>query len=497
MNKITDYKPGVSSYELFYFLEQKIVEGEISKFSELLNYTKNIDFLKINGGAKILKNLFTLMCKLNWGFLRNINSEDYPKLWDLMVSADKKYPFAGDMKTSMTLANVYIAMLDVHGYTNFCNENKNNLSKLHSLDEVLHTKIAELAKHYNILSRRERGDEIVMIGASASDILSATIAIIAAFSKQKILEECPQIDMSGLPLFKISAGLAGGNSNTSLIITGSGDLSGYLINNAARMQVRANMLSPKDNKVVLTKTMQFSFEQENAKSKCELYQKKIVSFYDNGIISFKGTDIPIVEAILDEKEKYKSHYFNEMSELMKSVKGNLWKQKLFEHLLAAISKVASSMPSFQINEHVNEYISSYNNTTIVELCNQAVETYVHKENYDSAIIQLENIIRLIKGIDGFDKIIIEYADGIYEFYNKLLPEYNNIIEKEIESNLSLIFPLDQATLFSNSKRIMSTYGKLLNYAKGHKSLTRRKPIWYGVIEKALDSMSLNIYSGKK
>ena len=497
MNKITDYNPNVSKYRLFFFLQQRIMSSEIGTFSELLEYCKNIDFTKIEGGIKILKNLFHLIQTLNWGFLKKITPEDYPKLWNVMVHIDKKYPFAGDLKRSMALASVYIAMLDIHGYTKFCEENKNNLSKMHLLDDLMHSKVEKIAKFYNVLSRRERGDEIVMIGTTASDVLSATVGIMGTLSREKLLDEAPVIDMKGLPVFQISAGLAGGNSNTPLIVTNSGDLSGYLLNNAARMQVRANILNPKANKIVLTKTMQFNFETENASKKCELYDKKIISFYDSGIIFFKGTDIPIVEAILDETEKYKVSYFEEMAELMKSVKGNLWKQKLFVHLLSVMSKAAGSMPTFQIDENVNEYISSYNNTTIVELCKQSEDLYVDKELYEDAIMQLDNIIRLIKKVEGFDKIIIEYAEGICDFYKDLISEYETLISKEIDTNLKAIFPLDQITMFLNAKKVAASYKKLSNYAKSHKALKRRKSIWYSVIEKELPNLVLNIYSGKK
>lgn len=497
MNKITDYSSNVSKYELFFFLQHKIMSSEIGTFSELLDYCKNIDFTKTDSGVKILRNLFDLIRSLNWGFLKEITPEEYPKLWNAMVHIDKKYPFGGDLKRSMALTTIYIAMLDIHGYTKFCEENKNNLSKMHLLDNLMHTKISKIAKFYNVLSRRERGDEIVMIGTTASDTLSATVAIMGALSGEKILTETPVLDMKGLPVFKISAGLAGGNSNTPLIVTNSGDLSGYLLNNAARMQVRANILNPKENKIVLTKTMQFSFETENATKKCELYNKKIISFYDSGIIFFKGTDIPIVEAIIYEEEKYKVSYFEEMSDLMKSVKGKLWKQKLFLHLLSVISKSANSMPEFQIDENVNEYISSYNNTTIVELCKQSEDLYVYKELYGEAIMQLDNIIRLIKKVENFDKIVIEYAEGICEFYKNLLPEYDNLISKEIDINLKAIFPIDQISLFINTKKVAANYQKLTNYAKSHKALKRRKSIWYGVIEKELPNLTLNIYSGKK
>ena len=161
-------------------------------------------------------------------------------------------------------------MLDIHGYTKFCEENKNNLSKMHALDDLMQNKVSEVTRFYNVISHRKQGDEIIMVCPTATDALSATIAIIGVLSKKRLLNEYPSVDTSGLPEFKISAGISGGNTNSSLIITEDGDLSGFLINNAARMQARANTLAPKENKVIVTKNLQFNFLKENSKVKSEI-----------------------------------------------------------------------------------------------------------------------------------------------------------------------------------------------------------------------------------
>ncbi|WP_295156059.1 hypothetical protein [uncultured Brachyspira sp.] len=497
MNKIGEYNQSTSIYELYTHLSEKIVSGEIKTFSEIFSYAKNVNFEKLNDGKSILKGLFALIRKINWGFFNNLDKDAYPKLWSIFVTENTRYNFAGDLKLSLSIADIYIAMLDIHGYTKFCEENKNNLSKMHALDDLMQNKVSEVTKFYNVISHRKQGDEIIMVCPSATDALSATIAIIGVLSKKRLLNEYPSVDTSGLPDFKISAGISGGNTNTSLIITEDGDLSGFLINNAARMQARANTLAPKENKVIVTKNLQYNFLKENSKSKSEIFEKNIISFYDNGMISFKGTEIPIVEAIFNEEEKYKEQFFNEMEELVKSVKGNLWKQRMFTSILDLISKVTSSMPPFQIDEQVNEYISSCTNTTICDLCDKANGAYVVKENYKEAIDTFSLIVNLLKTIPNFDKMVLEYAESICAGYEKVLPIYDVVIKKDIEANIYEIFPANHIPIFQNVQKANETYNKLMNFAMSSKTLKRRKSIWYGILEKELPNLVINMYSGKK
>ena len=497
MNKIEDYNQSTSRYELYTHLIEQIAERNIKTFSELFTYAPNVNFEKIRDHENILKSLFSLIRKINWGFFSNLDKELYPKLWEQFVIENHKYNFAGDLKLSLSIADIYIAMLDIHGYTNFCEENKNNLYKMHALDDLLQNKVSEIARFYNVLSHRKQGDEIVMVCPSATDALSATIAIIDVLNKKKFLTEHPNIDTSGMPEFKVSAGISGGNTNSSLIITEDGDLSGFLINNAARMQARANTLSPKENKIIVTKNLQFNFLKENAKIKSEIFEKNIISFYDNGIIFFKGTDIPIVEAIFNPDEKYKELFFDEMEELVKSVKANLWKQRIFTAMMELISKVAKAMPPFQINESVNEYISGYTNSTICDLCSDAIGSYVVKENYKEAIDTFGLIIRLLNTIENFDKMVLEYAQSIYEGYEKVLPLYDSIMKKEIDINIAKIFPANHIPLFNNVQKANATYNKLINFAMVSPALKRRKSIWYGILEKESSNLIINMYSGKK
>ena len=111
MNKIEEFNQSTSKYELYTHLSEKIVSGEIKTFSEIFTYAKNVNFEKVHDHKKILKGLFDLIRKINWGFFNNLDKELYPKLWSQFVTENQKYNFAGDLKLSLSIADIYIAML--------------------------------------------------------------------------------------------------------------------------------------------------------------------------------------------------------------------------------------------------------------------------------------------------------------------------------------------------------------------------------------------------
>ena len=111
MNKIEEYTQSTSKYELYAFLTEKIISGEIKNFSEIFTYAKNINFEKVHDHKTILRALFDIIRKINWGFFNNLDKESYPKLWSQFVIENPKYSFAGDLKLSLSIADVYIGSM--------------------------------------------------------------------------------------------------------------------------------------------------------------------------------------------------------------------------------------------------------------------------------------------------------------------------------------------------------------------------------------------------
>ena len=94
-------------------------------------------------------------------------------------------------------------------------------------------------------------------------------------------------------------------------------------------------------------------------------------------------------------------------------------------------------------------------------------------------------------------MVLEYSENIYEGYNKVLPMYDIIMKKEIDLNINKIFASNHITLFQTVQKANITYNKLLDVAMNSEALKRRKSIWYGILEKELSNLVINMYSGKK
>jgi hypothetical protein len=254
VKSLSEYTETTPEYELFSFFYDRIINREMVTFSVLREFAAPV--VKSQRTHPVIMRAFELIKRLNWGFFSQISPVTHKKLWRELVIPDKTFPEAGDLKRTISISNLYISMLDIHGYTKFCMDSKKNLSLQHTLDKAIDYEIRNISTQCGSVSQRERGDEIVVISASATDALMATLCIMDYFGKNDVVKD-PNIstkrvgDSTILPIFKLSAGITGGNTSIPLIITEKGNLAGFLINSGARLQTRANELSPKENRVMV------------------------------------------------------------------------------------------------------------------------------------------------------------------------------------------------------------------------------------------------------
>jgi hypothetical protein len=244
-------------------------------------------------------------------------------------------------------------MLDIHGYTKFCMDSRKNLSMMHTLDWAMNTEVRRISTYCQAVSQRERGDEMVVVAASATDALTVTLAIMDYFGKTNVVDD-PKIptrragNAEAMPVFKCSAGITGGNTQSPLIITEKGNLAGFLLNSGARLQTRANELSSKESRIMVAKQVQMNFMKENQTNKCTLFQNNAVYFFDTGHIEFKGVMIPTCEVVFKQEERYKEQFSEELVRIFGSIRESLWEQRIYLDMMDLLSKIASTMPPFNI-----------------------------------------------------------------------------------------------------------------------------------------------------
>ena len=501
MKDLAEYTEAISEYELFSFLSDRVISREITKFSQLREIAAPI--LKFQKTYPVIMRVFELIRKLNWGFFADMTKETHLRLWKEMVIPDSKFPDAGDIKDTLQISNLYVAMLDIHGYTQFCMDSRKNLSMMHTLDWAMNTGARRISASCQAVSQRERGDEMVVVAASATDALTVTLAIMDFFAKTNVVND-PKIptkregNLDALPMFKISAGITGGNTQSPLIITEKGNLSGFLLNSGARLQTRANELSGKESRIMIAKQVYMNYMKENEKERNSLLKNKIIYFLDTGQIEFKGVQIPSCEVVFKAEDMYKESISEEMVQLFGSIKENLWEQKIFQDLMTLLSKTAQVMPKFTVvpPKPING-MQSITNDSFMQLCRTALKAYVHDEDYSAAVDMLKTFIALIEEIPHFEKLILDYLEGITDKYDLLLKSYLETIDREIDSRASQIFQNSYLKAWNAAKNAVTVYEKLKAIGRRSDEVPKKKSLWYNLIKKKADEMEFVLHSGKK
>jgi hypothetical protein len=423
-----------------------------------------------------------------------------------MVIPDRDFPEAGDLKKTLQISNLYVAMLDIHGYTKFCMESRKNLSMMHTLDWAIENEIKRISTQCGAISQRERGDEMVLVSASATDALKATLCVIDYFGKTETVND-PSVptkrtgNAENLPIFKITAGITGGNTQSPLIITERGNLAGFLLNSGARLQTRANELSPHDSRVMIAKQVMMNYEKENkdsAAGKCILSQNDSIYFFDTGHIEFKGVMIPTCEVVFEKTERYKEKFAEDMTRLFGSIRDNLWEQRIYQDLMELLTRVAQTMPKFTVTPSSPvQGMQSITNESYIQLCRLAMKAYCVNEDYYLAVEFLNNLVDISDKIQGFDRLVYDYLKGITEKYQLLLNAFETHIDKEVDEKAASIFHGDHYKTWNAAKNGAAIYEKLRGIGRKSKEITKKKNLWLNMLLQNKVKMEFTLYSGKK
>jgi hypothetical protein len=498
---LSEYNEGVSDYELFSFLYDRVISKEITIFSQLREYAAPV--LRDKRSHPVIMRVFELIKRLYWGFFSSISPATHKKLWRELVIPDKMFPEAGDLKRTISISNLYIGMLDIHGYTKFCQDSRKNLSMLHTLDRIINNEIQAICTQCGAVSQRERGDEIVLVAASASDAITATLGIMDYFGKTDVIGD-PSVptkrtgDATILPVFKLSAGITGGNTSIPLIITEQGNLSGFLLNTGARLQNRANELSSKESRIMITKQVFMNFQKENTTEKCTLARKNILYFLDTGMIEFKGVQLPTCEVVFKAEERYKEKFSEEFIRLFGSIQNSLWEQRIFVDLMDLLSKTARVMPAFSVTppQPING-MRTITNESFMQLCRIALKAYMQDEDYSFAVSLLHEFINIIEMIPSFDRLILDYVKGVTDKYDLLLKTYLESIDREIDEKATMIFTGNHLKTWYAAKNGAAIFEKLKVIGRKSNEIAKKKNLWYSLIKQYHDEMVFTLYSGKK
>jgi class 3 adenylate cyclase len=494
MDDIREYGAGTTSYEVLSHLGEKIARDGLSTFNELKSYTSPLpESLKTSG---LLRKAFELQKMLYWGFFKDISRETHPRIWDEIVMSDDKYKFAGDLKRLMSIPDIYMGLADIHGYTKFCNENRRNLSMLDLLDRMIQDDIGKIARSVGVVSRRSRGDEILLLGASAEDTLETVLLIVDYFSKRKrIPNESGQPARADydivLPEFRISAGIAGGQKFTPLVITRDGDLSGDIVNTAARLQSRADKISPDRNRILLTSHV---YQKLKAPKTREHHERlAAVEFFNAGTVQFKGVSIGVYDTVFMETESYRLSYRDLMDELYESIDKGMWKSKIFEDAMKLAARVLTNLPTTAFAKKPADLPLHRNRNELLGAVKNANDLFA-AERYERAIAELQCLLPDFASIEGFDDIVFEYLSSICQNYATLLTAFTDSLDKEVEEHMDAIYLPKEQENFRMLRKHFDTFDKVREAAR--LKVRGRKTIWFRTADAVGSDLKIRIHSKK-
>jgi class 3 adenylate cyclase len=421
----------------------------------------------------------------------------HSKVWNKVVVPDRKYHFAGDIKRMATIPDVYMSIIDIHGYTRFCQKNRHNMSMLDLLDRVLQGDIPAIAAKYGVVSRRASGDEILLLGGSAAELFEVVFLIArrlakdgAAKDKEKQAEGSEAAD--ALPGFQISAGVAGGAKYAQLVITRDGDLSGTIVNTAARLQSRANRISPDATKILLTSVTFQKLKMQPPSAHFEFL--KSVDFFDTGMVEFKGVNVPVFDTVFLATEANRLEYRDRMSALYDSIGQGLWTSHIFADALNLMARIVTSSSGRLVDEATGQPIDAADSISVIQRIKKA-QGYFVAERYELAVKEFSELADVFCRAKGRDPIVVEYLTNVRDNYRKIVDAFTSRLDREIDDHLEAIFL--SSTDRANFRTLEKHYAMFTSVRDAARfKVPDRRSLWGKSVEDSSERLGVNIQAKK-
>lgn len=490
MKSLQEYRENTSPHELFVHLYEKIISRQIFTFTQLMDYSRYLP--RNNITETIFRKTFRLIRELNWGVFSPVTPEDYPDLWKELVIPFSGMKGTGDLKRNTSISSIYTSILDIHGYSAFCQKNRRNLSMLQLLDDCIQSDIRGITRKYGALSWRAVGDTIIIIAANARDITAASLGVVDYFSRRKVIKSDKLMESRIgnkiiLPDMAVSGGITGGRAYTPLIITRNGDISGDIINAAARLQGFANIIDPDQTRILMANHVVHQLDKLKKKESGNILAD--IDFFNLGPFQFKGMDINVFEVLYKDIQKKKMKYQKDLSNLYNAVENGKWRDAVFLALVNVISGAISSS--------VTEKIKGGSKDLLQKMCKDAVTIYNSGSNYKKAVSILENLCSYLPLFKDIDPIILLRAEQILEKYKSIEQKFQEYLENNFHHVMNKFLNIHQLELFLKSKKSKETYDQLKEYGLKEMQKESQKYSWFRIIDEDSELPGFKLYIGKK
>lgn len=431
---------------------------------------------------EIYRSSFELLRHMHWGLFRDLNREDHPELWRLLITADRWHPDVGDLKRKVNTSSFYCGFVDLHAYTAFCERNKLNYSIIQLLDSVIQGEIREIARKNRCIARRTGGDMIILVGANPGAMIRTVLGVIDFFSVRRTirseeLSESRRGYQVALPDLHVSAGIAGGLGYSSVVITEDGDLSGSVVNTAARLQNFAGIISPYRSSLVVTGQVRGALKADATGP---------FAFFDYGRIHFKGIDVPVFEVLYSEGDFLKLEYQQEFSTLLETIRKELWKERLVPDVLNLVDRVLWTRHA--------ERSGTRDRTRLVR---EVMDIWESRERFGELGNHLRRVADSLTSLHGFDPVVLLYLDQTAALFVRMGEEYRERLTTVVLERQESLYTSRDRRIIRLAERISALREHLLERGRGALPETMRRKEWNAVFDRNTRDLRLEVYSGKR
>ena len=484
--------------DVFIACYDRIISRKIITVSELMEYLDDLDWdPKLES---VVRKCYRLIRELHWGAFGELDRQNYPKLWKTLVIPDKRLNDIGDLKRNIQVSDVYCGLLDIHEYTEFCQKNRHNFSMLRTLDDIIQQDIRRIAAKNRCLSYRAAGDNIVLIGSAAIDVLLTTLGIIDCFSRKRVLRdsglsESRQGYSVVLQDVHVSAGIAGGLQYSSIVVTQGGDVSGSIINTAARLQGFANSLSPQQSKVLVTSKVQTAAAREQ--KKLDDGENQSFDFFACGKVQFKGVELAVHEVLFSESDRNKLEYQNEYAQLLKVMERTGWRDKIIEHALSLVIRTLEVAPIPRVEIYINGSKETYTAAQLIRECKDALRAFSDGEDHRFLSRKLLSLLEVLESTIGFDRLVLTRFRQVVTVYNKMAMDYESRQYQKIITHRASLFTTKEQQVMEDAARLEVARTTLIERGRSNSDVLSPALLWKEVVSDHEGSWDFEMYSGKR
>ena len=475
----------------------EIIARRIITVKELLSFLDDLDWdPKLEA---VVRRAYALIREIHWGIFRDLDSEAHPQLWKALTVSNRSLPAYPDLKRNVVVPNVFCAVMDIHAYTEFCQKNRHNVSMLRTLDEVIQKDTREIAGKHGCLSFRSAGDNIIVVGSSPGAMLHACLGIVDSFSRKRVLEKA-QLSESRkgnavvMQDMNVTVGIAGGLRYHSLIVTQDGDISGSVVNTAARLQGFANTISPDQSKVIVSSHVYAGYTREQKK---QAEDEEGLTFFNRGKISFKGTSVVVHELLYTKRDMKKASYQQAYTQLLEAARKQRWSDRLISQAVGLVIQVLEADPIPRVEIRTDGPPRAFSNTSLISMCREALALYESSGEHRAVSAQLQLIAAVLQKAPRFDPLVRTHYEQIVTLYERMTREFETLQYEKILENQTGLFNLKERSVIDTAARLEKIRDTLIERGKQHNNIYSSTVLWNKIVSDFEGKWEYEVYSGKK